>query len=128
VQVITNLVGNAIHYSGEGTAIAVRVASGEPLAGRARPRIEFEGAPQGADSQPPAPRSVQVVVADHGPGIAAEDIPRLFTPFFRGGSGTGTGLGLVISREIVREHGGEIRVESKLGQGTTFAVVLPGLA
>jgi signal transduction histidine kinase len=128
VQVITNLVGNAIHYSGEGTSIAVRVASGEPLAGKARPRIEVEGAPKGADSQAPLLRSVQVVVADHGPGIAPEDIPRLFTPFFRGGGGTGTGLGLVISREIVREHGGEIRVESKLGQGTTFAVVLPGFA
>jgi signal transduction histidine kinase len=128
VQVITNLVGNAIHYSGEGTSIAVRVASGEPLAGKARPRIEVEGAPPGAESQAPPLRSVQVVVTDHGPGIAAEDIPRLFTPFFRGGTGTGTGLGLVISREIVREHGGEIRVESKLGEGTTFAVVLPGFA
>jgi signal transduction histidine kinase/tetratricopeptide (TPR) repeat protein len=128
VQVITNLVGNAIEYCGDGTSIAVRVAAGEPLLGKARPRIEVEGAPPAADPQPQPRRSAQVVVADRGPGIPAEDLPRLFTPFFRAGGGTGTGLGLVISREIVRQHGGEIRVESKVGEGTTFAVVLPGAA
>ena len=66
-------------------------------------------------------------VVDQGPGIAPEDLPKLFTPFFRGANeGTGTGLGLVISREIVLQHGGEVRVESRVGQGTTFTVLLPG--
>ena len=134
VQVITNLVGNAIQYSAEGRPIGVRVAAGEPLVrAKTAPRIEFEGAE--AEPEPPQPlrSSAQVFISDRGPGIAAADLERLFTPFFRagsgsssGGTGTGTGLGLVISREIARQHGGDIRVESKLEEGTRFTVVLPG--
>ncbi|MGE5048899.1 MAG: sensor histidine kinase, partial [Deltaproteobacteria bacterium] len=131
VQVITNLVGNAIQYSSERSPISVRIAPGEPLV-RAKtvPRIEFEGAK--AEPEPPEPPrpSAVVFIADRGPGIAEADLEKLFTPFFRGsrGGAAGTGLGLVISREIVRQHGGDIRVESKLAQGTRFTVVLPGAA
>ncbi len=69
---------------------------------------------------------VEVEVADTGPGIPAHDLPHIFEPFFttKGLTG-GTGLGLTISREIVRSHHGEIRVESILGQGTRFLVSLP---
>ena len=63
---------------------------------------------------------------DQGPGIDSEALSKIFTPFFRAGNGSGTGLGLVISRQIAREHGGEIRVDSKPGEGAIFTVVLPG--
>src|SRR5712691_5216471 len=69
---------------------------------------------------------IEVEVADTGPGIPAHDLPHIFEPFFTTKSVTGgTGLGLTISREIVRSHRGEIRVESILGQGTRFLVSLP---
>ncbi len=127
VQVITNLVGNAIHYSGKGTRVSVRLTRGDPLlARRPGPRIEVEGSllPSEPETQPGP--SAQVAVADQGPGISPQDLPDLYTPFAAGGKGTGTGLGLVITREIVHQHGGELRVESKAGQGTTFIVLLPG--
>jgi signal transduction histidine kinase/tetratricopeptide (TPR) repeat protein len=127
VQVVTNLVGNAIHYSGNGTRVAVRIGRGESLPAPPAPRIEVEGAPSGADPAGGRP-STRITVADEGPGISAADLKQLFTPFFRAGKAAtkGTGLGLVITREIVRQHGGEIRVESEPGRGTTFTVLLPG--
>ena len=127
VQVVTNLVGNAIQHSPDGGRVEVRISPGEPLPlPRPAPRIEFEDAPPADGMRGAFRASVQVAVSDRGPGIPPEDLTRLFTPFFRGGNGSGTGLGLVISREIVRQHGGEIRVESTAGAGATFAVVLPG--
>jgi len=69
---------------------------------------------------------IEVEVADTGPGIPAHNLPHIFEPFFTTKSVTGgTGLGLTISREIVRSHHGEIRVESQLGQETRFIVSLP---
>src|SRR2546422_294085 len=107
-----------------------RSGSGRPPAARffppkPRPRLEVEGVPPAAASQPARP-SAQVIVIDRGPGISSDEIGKIFTPFFRAGKGDGSGLGLVISRQITREHGGEIRVNSKLGEGTTFTVALPG--
>ena len=128
VQVITNLVGNAIHYSPNGKRVWVKVGRGEPLPVPRVPRIEVEGSPSSA-APAPSP-SARVTVSDEGPGIPAASIDKLFTPFFRAGNTkrTGTGLGLVITQEIVRHHGGHIRVESELGRGTTFTIVLPGAA
>lgn len=69
---------------------------------------------------------VVVTIRDDGCGIPAEAIERLFDPFFTTKpEGEGTGLGLVISYEIVRKHGGDIAVESELGRGTTVRVRLP---
>jgi signal transduction histidine kinase len=65
-----------------------------------------------------------VVVADDGPGIAAEDLPLIFEPFFTR-KGAGTGLGLSITQQIVDEHRGSIRVESSPGEGTRFTIELP---
>jgi signal transduction histidine kinase len=73
---------------------------------------------------------VFISVADTGEGIRPEDLPHIFERFYRGdksrppGAG-GAGLGLAIARSIVRAHGGEITVESRLAEGTTFTVTLP---
>ena len=70
--------------------------------------------------------SVLVKVADTGSGIKAEHVDRIFEPFFSTKPvGRGTGLGLSISYGIVQQHGGELRVESEEGKGTTFTIVLP---
>ena len=69
---------------------------------------------------------VEVEGADPGPGIPAHDLPPIFEPFFTTtGLTGGTGLGLTMSREIVRSHHGEIRVDSRRGHGTRFLVSLP---
>ena len=73
---------------------------------------------------------VEVTVSDTGEGIRAEDIPRIFERFYRGEKSRnretgGAGLGLAIARGIVRAHGGNIRVESKMGKGTQFTFHIP---
>jgi two-component system, NtrC family, sensor kinase len=70
-----------------------------------------------------------MVVSDTGPGIAPDQIDQLFNPFYTTKPvGEGTGLGLSISDGIVRQHGGEIRVNSRAGAGATFTVLLPHVA
>ena len=68
--------------------------------------------------------SVQVEIADSGCGIAAEDISKVFEPYFST-KDTGTGLGLAIVKKAVDDHGGTISVASKEGSGTTFTIILP---
>ena len=66
---------------------------------------------------------------DHGPGIAAEDLEQIFTPFRQGqrsaASRHGLGLGLAIVKEVVEAHGGQIAVDSQEGVGTIFTIRLP---
>jgi signal transduction histidine kinase len=100
---LSNLLENAIRYSPKGGGIIV---SGQALA-------------QGA---------VQIMVVDQGIGIPADQLPRVFDRFYRTGQlqgVDGSGLGLYLSREIARMHGGELSVESVLGQGSTFTLLLP---
>ncbi|WP_437535158.1 ATP-binding protein [Sorangium sp. So ce726] len=111
-QVLNNLISNAIHYSPQGTTIRVRVEGGRGA----------EGA--GGEAE------LLLSVKDEGPGIAAEDLGKLFRPFGRArtvstGGERSTGLGLAIAQRIVEGHGGRIWVESVLSQGTTFFVALP---
>lgn len=70
------------------------------------------------------PTRIEIVVSDTGVGIPAENLPRLFEPFFTTKRG-GNGLGLSITRRIVEEHQGQVRVESEPGCGTSFFVTLP---
>jgi two-component system, sensor histidine kinase and response regulator len=111
-QVLNNLISNAIHYSPPGTTIRVRVQTARAA----------EGAK--ADSE------VLISVQDEGPGIAPEDMGKLFRPFGRArsvstGGERSTGLGLAIAQRIVEGHGGRIWVESVLSQGSTFFMALP---
>lgn len=71
-----------------------------------------------------------ITVADSGPGIPAEDLPRVFDRFFRGRDvrTSGSGIGLTVARELARAHGGDILVASERGHGATFTVRLPSLA
>jgi len=73
----------------------------------------------------PDDRLVHIVVADNGEGIAAEDIKRIFSIFESKKGSRGTGLGLAVSQKIMREHGGDIRVESTPGEGSRFYLELP---
>jgi signal transduction histidine kinase len=102
LQVFSNLVGNSLKFTPEGGRIDVRVKTG------GRRQVIFE-------------------VQDTGPGIAAEDLPRLFEPFWQGhdGASLGTGLGLSIVRGIVEAHGGEVHVESNPGEGSSFTFTIP---
>jgi signal transduction histidine kinase/putative methionine-R-sulfoxide reductase with GAF domain len=92
----------------------------------------FEGKPGRIEIGTAADRDRGVVwfyVKDNGPGIPAQVIPNIFHPFFTTkGVGVGTGLGLYISYEIAKKHGGEILVETAPGQGTQFRVELPLIA
>jgi PAS domain S-box-containing protein len=77
-----------------------------------------------AHDPPPAPSHIRVCVQDNGEGITAGNLTRLFEPFFTT-KPQGTGLGLVITRRIVQEHGGTITADSEANQGTTFTLTLP---
>ena len=65
-----------------------------------------------------------IAVADHGPGIEEDRLPRLFERFQR--SDSGSGLGLAIARRVVERHGGTIKVKTTRGAGSTFTIELPG--
>lgn len=109
-QLFLNLIKNAVEAVGEDGI--VRVSS--------RVLADYRMTQAGERGM----RLVAVEVADDGPGIAKEQLEHLFTPFFTTKS-KGTGLGLAISQKIVAEHRGMIKVESDVGKGTTFTVMLP---
>ena len=105
-QVFLNLINNAAH--------AMEVQGGEV-------RLKIRNAPDRGQ--------IFAEVIDHGCGIKKEDLSRIFDPFFSTKErGEGTGLGLSICYSIVSEHGGKIEVESQVGKGSVFRVVLPALA
>ncbi len=68
---------------------------------------------------------VKVMVRDSGEGIPEENIKKIFEPYFTTKSSKGTGLGLSVCYGIIKSHGGEISVESRLGAGTVFTIILP---
>jgi two-component system phosphate regulon sensor histidine kinase PhoR len=110
VQVFQNLIQNAVKYGKAGGRIEVRVAREAAAAGR--------------------PARYLASVKDEGPGIAPQHLPRLTERFYRVNVAAsrekgGTGLGLAIVKHILNRHRGELLVDSKVGQGSTFTVALP---
>lgn len=71
------------------------------------------------------PQRLIVTIADNGPGIGEEYLPRIFNIFESGKGNRGTGLGLPVTRKILREHGGDVWVESTVGEGSRFTLCLP---
>jgi signal transduction histidine kinase len=104
LTIISNLLENAIKYSPHGGTIQCIVTSSNHLA--------------------------SLSIVDHGVGIASDDLPRLFNRFERiehrdTSHVGGTGLGLYLSRELARQHGGDIHVKSSPQAGSTFTLTLP---
>jgi signal transduction histidine kinase len=80
----------------------------------------------GASSSPSGTEGIIISVRDNGVGIPQKVIDKIFQPFFTTKpTGHGTGLGLSLSYDIIKAHGGEIRVDSKEGKGSEFAIYLP---
>lgn len=105
-QVLTNLFINALHASSEDSTVEIVSHYSKPVG-------EFSG-------------TIEMSVTDHGTGIPQEIIGKIFEPFFTTKDvGKGTGLGLSVSYGIVREHGGEIKVDSVPGEGTNFTIIIP---
>jgi signal transduction histidine kinase len=104
VQLLTNLIGNALKFTPSGGAVAVELIEGE-----------------GEDV---------IEVRDTGPGIPPDELPHIFERFYRGTNtgdarASGSGLGLAIVRSIVQMHGGSIDVASVVGEGSVFRIHLP---
>lgn len=116
-QVLINLVMNAIQALPDGGSL--RVSTSFVRAGLVPAQ---SGYPQGV----PLQDLVEISVADTGPGIPKEKLPLIFEPFYTTKEpGKGTGLGLFITRSIVRTLKGTIKVESEPGKGSSFIVLLP---
>ncbi len=109
MQILQNLIENAIKYTFENTVIDISL------------------------SPEPDESEVRFTVTDHGPGIAKQHLPRLTERFYRVDTGRsrsmgGTGLGLSIVKHIINRHRGRLEVDSDVGQGTSFHVILPRTA
>ena len=101
LQILVNLVGNAVRFSPPGTLVRVDAREHD---GRA-----------------------EIIVADAGPGIPRKDQDKIFAKFERlGATEPGTGLGLYIARKLARAMGGEVTVDSRRGRGARFILTLPG--
>ena len=101
---LVNLVGNAVKYTPEDGKVTLRCATDD--------------------------RWIRIDVEDNGPGIPEDEQLKVFEKFFRGAATQesdqrGNGLGLAFSREIARLHGGEIELQSVVGEGSTFSMRLP---
>jgi two-component system, OmpR family, sensor histidine kinase MprB len=102
-RAVNNLIDNAVKYSPPGAPVEIRL-------------VGHDG------------NGAELTVRDHGPGIAAEDLPHIFDRFYRGAEARGrpgSGLGLAIVRQVVEQHGGSIAAEATPGGGTLMRVRLP---
>jgi len=105
-QVFENIIGNAVKYSAEGSPILVRISENA--------------------------KTLRIAVTDRGIGVPSDELKFLFERFTRASNAKkskikGTGIGLYLAKTLVEQHGGNIEVQSTLGEGSTFSVVLPRL-
>ncbi len=125
IQVVHNLVENALKYSPQGTTVRVEASYMERAPPFVPPHL------RGRLRRPRAGTGYAVVsVADQGPGIAIEEQEKIFSRFYQGrygrtSEGGGVGLGLALSRRIVEAHGGILSVRDNAPTGTVFSFVLP---
>jgi len=110
-QVLSNLIENAIKYGGAEGTVTVQIAHNDSESALRGPGVSF-------------------AISDRGPGIDPLHLPRLTERFYRVDSHRsremgGTGLGLAIVKHIINRHRGRLRIESALGEGSTFTVILP---
>jgi two-component system sensor histidine kinase ChvG len=99
---LVNLLDNAVRFSPEGAAVKVKAEGGPPS------------------------RWVRISVRDEGPGVSPANLPRIFDRFFTtDAERDGTGLGLSIVKSVVEAHGGEVKVDSRPGEGATFTIEVP---
>ncbi len=113
-QVILNLCSNAIHaIQNTGGALTITLSQEN------KPNLDVA-------EQDPHQELITLVFADNGIGIVPENLEKIFDPYFTTKvGGEGTGLGLSVVHGIISNHGGQISVASKIGQGTTFTITLP---
>jgi signal transduction histidine kinase len=118
-QVLVNLVENALKYSPDGGEVAVRLEV---------PEVPDHFSPGGSPPDGSGPRPIQIVVRDHGIGVAPEHRAHIFERFYRAAGAehaAGAGLGLFICRQTVELHGGTIAAEFPADGGTRMVVTLP---
>jgi PAS domain S-box-containing protein len=101
LQVISNLIGNAIKFTPQGGTVEIEAKQRES--------------------------ELLVSISDTGPGIAAEDLPQIWSRFWKSKREAGVGLGLAIAKALVEAHGGRIWAESRPGHGSTFRFTLPSV-
>ncbi|MBI5511747.1 MAG: response regulator [Deltaproteobacteria bacterium] len=101
---------------------ALEAVAGGP--GEITVRCENVDGPEGLGSASAARRLVKIEVTDTGPGISPEHLDKIFDPFFTTKS-KGRGLGLAVAHTIISRHGGRLEVQSAVGQGSTFTILLP---
>lgn len=115
-QVLFNLVQNALQFTPAGGRVVLQGWTAASLP----PKVASRLAPHLTGG----PWQV-LAVSDTGKGISPDELPHLFERFRRGTSKGGTGLGLAIAQRLVLAHGGQVEVDSAVGQGTTFYLLLP---
>ena len=117
-RVLLNLINNAFYAVTEKNASAS--SAGQPY----EPTVTVSTR---SISSPLGGRSAEIKVSDNGGGIPQKVLDKIFQPFFTTKpTGQGTGLGLSLSYDIIKAHGGELKVETKEGEGSTFIIIIPG--